>query len=333
MRIATGIAILALGATFGSTATPALAEWHPTKPIEFVATAGPGGGTDNLARTIQSIITKHKLTDQPVIVVNKGGGSGAEGYTYGKALAGDPYKVIFGTSNAWQQPMVSKVAFKHTDLTPIAALAQDEFLLWVKQDAPYKTVTDYLKAVAAKPGDFKMGGAQSKDTDEVLTRLIEKTANVKFTYIPFKSGAEAAVQLAGGHIDSHVNNPSESLGQWRGSTQRPLCAFTSERLPKGPLITATEGWHDVPTCVESGLNIPRFQQPRTVWLPGKVTPDQVAFYVDMMKKAQATPEWKEYIERTSQTETFLAGPDFEKFMTEDIERVHKIAAEQGWLVN
>ena len=139
------------------------------------------------------------------MVVNKGGGSGAEGYVYGKASAGDPYKVIFGTSNAWQQPLVSKVAFNYTDLTPIAAMAQDEFLLWVKQDAPYKTAGDFLKAAAAT--EFKMGGAQSKDTDEVLTRMIEKAARVKFTYIPFKSGAEAAVQLAGGHIDAHVNNP------------------------------------------------------------------------------------------------------------------------------
>jgi putative tricarboxylic transport membrane protein len=333
MRTATAMTILAVGSALGLAAPPAHAEWHPAKPIEFVATAGPGGGTDNLARTVQSIITKYKLTDQSVIVVNKGGGSGAEGYTYGKASAGEPYKVVFGTSNAWQQPMVSKVAFKHSDLTPIAAMAQDEFLLWVKQDAPYKTAAEYLKAVVAKPGDFKMGGAQSKDTDELLTRIIEKTANVKFTYIPFKSGAEAAVQLAGGHIDSHVNNPSESLGQWRGGTQRPLCAFSPERLPKGPLITASEGWHDVPTCVESGLNIPRFQQPRTVWLPGKVTPDQVAFYVALMKKVQATPEWKEYIERTSQTDTFLAGAEFDKFMAEDIERVRKVAAEQGWLVN
>ena len=56
----------------------ATAEWKPTKPIEFIATAGPGGGTDNLARTIQSVITKHKLIDQPVVVVNKPGGSGAE---------------------------------------------------------------------------------------------------------------------------------------------------------------------------------------------------------------------------------------------------------------
>jgi len=140
------------------------------------------------------------------------------------------------------------------------------------------------------------------------------------------------VQLAGGHIDSHVNNPNESLGQWRGGTQRPVCAFSPQRLPKGPNITATQGWHDIPTCVESGLNIPQFQQPRTVWLPGKVTPDQAAFYIDLMKKVQATPEWKEYIERTSQTDTFLTGEAFSKFIKDDIERTHKVAADENWLI-
>jgi putative tricarboxylic transport membrane protein len=322
-----------LSVLLAAVALPAQAAWQPTKPIEFIATAGPGGGTDNLARTVQNIITKYKLTEQPVVVVNKGGGSGAEGYTYGKALAGDPHKVIFGTSNAWQQPMVSKVAFKHTDLTPIAAMAQDEFLLWVKQDSPWKTPGDVTKAAAEKKGDFRMGGAQSKDTDEVLTRIIEKTANVKITYIPFKSGAEAAVQLAGGHIDAHVNNPSESLGQWRGGTQRPVCVFAPQRLAKGPKITASEGWSDIPTCTEAGLDVKQYQQPRTVWLPGKVTPEQQAFFVDLMKKVQSQPEWKEYIERTSQSDTFLAGNDFQKFITEDITRVHKIAEENGWLVN
>jgi putative tricarboxylic transport membrane protein len=326
----------AIAAVGLATGLPAAAEaaWQPTKPIEFIATAGPGGGTDNFARAVQGIITRHKLIEQPIVVTNKGGGSGAEGYTYTKAMAGDPYKIVFGTSNAWTQPMVSKVAYNYTDLTPIAAMAQDEFLLWVKQDAPYQTVQDYLKAVAAKPaGDFKMGGAQSKDTDEVLTRLIDKAANVKFTYIPFKSGAEAAVQLAGGHIDSHVNNPSESIGQWKGSTQRPLCAFSPKRLPDGPKVTETQNWHDIPTCVESGLDIPQFEQPRTVWLPGKVTDEQAAFYVDLMKKVQATPEWKEYVERSSQVSTFLTGEALTKFINEDIERNHKIAADQGWLVS
>src|ERR1700737_1046102 len=112
------------------------AAWEPVKPIEFIATAGPGGGTDNFARAVQSIITKHKLVEQPIVVTNKGGGSGAEGFTYAKAMPGDPHKVVFATSNAWTQPMVSKVTYNYTDLTPIAAMVRDEFLLWVKQDVP-----------------------------------------------------------------------------------------------------------------------------------------------------------------------------------------------------
>src|SRR5205807_9167176 len=160
--------------------------------IEFVATAGPGGGTDNLARTVQSIILKYKLTDQPVVVVNKGGGSGAEGYTYGKASAGDPYKVIFGTSNAWQQPMVSRVAFKHTDLTPIAAMAQDEFLLWVKQDAPYKTVGEYLKAVAAKPGMRPLFTVHASEL--LVGQHIEQSFKGKNVWIPTKdSGVDLLI--------------------------------------------------------------------------------------------------------------------------------------------
>ena len=325
-------AAIAFGLAIGLTGA-ANAAWQPAKPIEFIATAGPGGGTDNFARAVQNIITKYKLVEQPIVVVNKAGGSGAEGYTYAKAMAGDPYKVVFGTSNAWNQPMVSKVAYNYTDLTPIAAMVQDEFLLWVKQDAPYQNVQDFMKAVAAKPaGDFRMGGAQSKDTDETLTRMIDKAAKVKFVYIPFKSGAEAAVQLAGGHIDSHVNNPSESIGQWRGATQRPLCAFSPKRLPQGPKVTATEGWSDVPTCAEQGLPITQYEQPRTVWLPGKVAPEQAAFYVDLMKKVQATPEWKDYIEKTSQVDTFLTGAAFDAFIKQDLEHLKQVAGEQGWLV-
>jgi tripartite-type tricarboxylate transporter receptor subunit TctC len=311
---------------------PAQAAWKPTKPIEFIMTSGPGGGTDNFGRAIQAVITKYKLTDRPIVVVYKAGGSGAEGYVYEKSQAGDPHKVIFGTSNAWTQPLVAKLAYNYTDLTPVAAMAQDEFLLWVKGDAPYKTAQDYLNAARAKPDGFHMGGGQSKDTDEVLTRMIAKAAKVKLVYIPFKSGGEAAVQLAGGHIDSNTNNPSESIGQWRGGTQRPLCVFSPQPLAEGPKVTKTESWHDVPTCVSQGLDIPQYQQPRTVWLPGKVTPEQAAYFVDLMKQVQSKPEWKHYIESTMQTNTFLAGDAFLAYIKQDLERTRKIAAEEGWLI-
>src|SRR5260221_4928040 len=84
-------ALILTGAAVLGTAGPSLAAWQPTKPIEFIATAGPGGGTDIIARTIQTIIGKPKLLSQPVTVVNKAGCSGLDGYLYGNQFAGDDH--------------------------------------------------------------------------------------------------------------------------------------------------------------------------------------------------------------------------------------------------
>ena len=309
----------------------ASAQWKPNRPIEFIATAGPGGGTDNLARTVQAIVTKYKLTDQPIVVVNKAGGSGAEGYIYGKSMAGDPHKVIFGTSNTWQQPMVSKVPYSHKDLTPIAAVAQDEFLLWVKADSPHQDAKSYIEAAKAKPEVLKMGGSQSKDTDQTLTSLIEEATGAKFIYIPFQGGGTVAVQLAGGHIDSNTNNPNENVGQWKAGAVKPLCVFSPARLQSSTKVTATMGWSDIPTCKEAGIPIDQFQMPRTVWLPSGVPSDAVAFYADVLKKVSETPEWKEYIERTSQTGKFLSGDEFKSFIADDQAKNRKVFEREGWI--
>ena len=125
------------------------------------------------------MITKHKLTDQSIIVTNKGGGSGAEGYIYARGAAGDTHKVIFGTNNAYLLPHVANVAFKQSDLTPVAAMALDEFLLWVNAKSEFKSAKDYIAAAKAKPETLKMGGSQSKDTDQTLTSLAESGINVE----------------------------------------------------------------------------------------------------------------------------------------------------------
>ena len=133
----------------------------------------PGGGTDNFARMIQSIIAKYKLIEQPIVVTNKGGGSGGEGFLYGKTAAGDPHRVIFGTNNEYLLPLVAKMPWKGDDLTPVASLVLDEFILWVPGNSEYKDAKSYIAAVKAKPDTFKMGGSQSKDTDQTLTSMIE----------------------------------------------------------------------------------------------------------------------------------------------------------------
>jgi len=313
-------------------ASAALAEWKPSKPVEFVVTAGAGGGTDIFARAVQASVQKNNLMSQPIIVTIKGGGSGAEGYVYGKSAEGDPHKLVFGTHNMYVLPLAAKVAFTHRDLTPIAAMVFDEFMVWVKGDSPIKDSKGFVEAVKAKGGQWKMAGAQSKDSDELVTKLLEKAIGTKIIYVPFKSGGEADVQLSGGHLDSHVNNPAESVGNWKAGKVRPLCVFNRQPLASGPKVTEAQGWADIPTCVSQGIPIEQFQQPRIASLPGKVPAEAVAFYQDLLRKVAETQEWKDYVARTAQTGRVLVGGDLTKFIDEDYARFQAVFKEQGWLV-
>jgi putative tricarboxylic transport membrane protein len=206
-----------------SAAGPALAAWEPTKPVEFVVPAGTGGGADQMARLIQGIIVKHKLMKESLIVVNKSGGAGAEGFLDVKEAKGDPNKIIITLSNLFTTPMATGVPFNWKDMTPVSMMALDQFVLWVNAEKPYKTAGEYIAAVkAAGPNKMKMGGTGSKQEDQIVTAGLEKATGTKFIYVPFKGGGEVAVQLVGNHIDSSVNNPIEAVAQWRAGKLRPL---------------------------------------------------------------------------------------------------------------
>ncbi len=325
------VAVLAFAAALMPLAAGA-ADWQPSRPVEFVVASGAGGGTDIFARTTQSIILKYKLMAQPTVVLNKGGGSGAEGFVYVKSATADPHKLVFGTSNEWMLPLVAKVGWKFDEMNPVAAMAFDEFLLWVRPGAPWKTAQDYIADAKKRPGEIRMGGSQSKDTDQILTNLFSKATGIKLMYVPFKSGGEAAVQLAGGHIDSNTNNPSENVGQWKGGQGTPLCVFSKTRLPAGPKVTATMGWNDIPTCKEQGVPIDEYKMPRDVFMAPGVPDAAVAYFAQVFKKVHETPEWAEYIAKTSQTSQYMSGADFKAFIKTDEERAHKIFEDEGWLV-
>ena len=197
-------------------ALPVHAAWEPTKSVEFVVPAGSGGGADQMARLLQGVVVKHNLMKQPLVVVNKSGAAGAEGFLDVKAAKGDPHKLVITLSNLFTTPLATGVPFNWKDLTPVAMLALDEFVLWVNADTPYKTAKDYLTAVkSGGPNKFKMGGTGSKQEDQIITVALDKLTGSKFTYIPYKGGGDVAVQLVGKHVDSTVNNPIEAVAQWR----------------------------------------------------------------------------------------------------------------------
>jgi putative tricarboxylic transport membrane protein len=205
--------------------------WEPTKTVEFIIPAGTGGGADQMARASQAIIAKHNLMKQSMVVVNKAGGAGAEGFLDVKAAKGDPHKIIITLSNLFTTPLATGVPFNWRDLTPVKMLALDQFVLWTNSSKPYKSAKDYVAAAKAAGGKFKMAGTGSKQEDQIITAAIEQQTGTKFIYIPFKGGGDVAVQLVGNHVDSTVNNPIEAVAHWRGGKLKPLCVFDPKRMP------------------------------------------------------------------------------------------------------
>jgi putative tricarboxylic transport membrane protein len=320
----------AVAATAAMVAAPAFA-WEPSKPVEFVIPAGTGGGADQMARLIQGIVIKHKLMKEPLIVVNKSGGAGAEGFLDVKGAKGDPHKIIISLSNLFTTPMATGVPFSWKDMTPVAMMALDQFVLWVNAETPYKTATDYVNAAkAAGPNKFKMAGTGSKQEDQIITVALEKATGTKFIYVPFKGGGDVAVQLVGKHVDSTVNNPIEAVAQWRSGSLRALCVFDDKRMPYKAKVTETQAWGDIPTCKEAGVPT-AYTMLRGIFMPAGVKPDQLAFYVDLLKKVRETPDWKEYMEKGAFNQSFMAGPEFTKWL-ESAEATHRtLMTEAGFL--
>ena len=323
--------IIALGFVASTIATPSVFAWEPTKSVEFVVPAGTGGGADQMARLIQGVVTKYNLMKQPLVVVNKGGGAGAEGFLDVKGAKGEPHKIIITLSNLFTTPLATGVPFNWKDLSPVQMMALDQFVFWVNAETPYKTAKEYIEAAkVAGSGKMKMGGTGSKQEDQIITVAIEKQSGAKFTYIPYKGGGEVAVQLVGKHIDSTVNNPIEAVEQWRAGKLRAMCVFDDTPMPYKNKVTATQAWGDVPTCKSQGLDVD-YQMLRGIFMAPGVSKDQVAYFVGVLKKVRETTEWKDFMEKGAFNQTALSGDEYVKWVAKEEQRHQSLMAEAGFL--
>lgn len=320
---------LAVSAILLAGATPVFA-WEPTKAIEIVVPFSAGGASDQMARTIQGAIQKHNLTKQPIIVVNKPAAGGAEGMLDIQKSEGDAHKLITTSSGIFMTPMATKLPLNWKDYTPIAMMAQDSFVLWVNAKAPYQSAGDFMKAAKAAAQPLKMGGTSSKREDNLIVFAMEKAGGVKFAYIPHSSGGQASTQLSGGHIEASTNNPAEDVANWRGGATRPLCVFSEKPMTYTEKVADGKSWADIPTCASQGLDV-SYQMLRGMFMPGKVTKEQQAFYVDLFKKVSETPEWKDYLARSALVPDYRDGEAYVSFLKADEEKHAKLMSDAGFM--
>ncbi len=310
-----------------SVAAGPVAAWEPTRPIEFVVPAGTGGGADQMARLIHGIAEKHKLAPRPIVVVNKSGGAGAEGFLYVKGKKGDAHTIIITLSNLFTTPLHTGVPFSWKDLTPIARMALDRFILWVNADTPYKTAREYLAAVKERSGGenrMKMGGTGSAQEDQIITIQLEQALGVRFTYVPFKGGGEVCVNLVGKHVDSTVNNPIECVSHWKAGRVRPLAVFDPERVPDAD-------WKEIPTVKEAlGVDI-SYNMLRGIFGAPDMPREAVDWYIGFLKKVYETPDFQDYLHKGALKPAFATGGEYVKWV-EGAEQLHRDLMAKGGLL-
>jgi tripartite-type tricarboxylate transporter receptor subunit TctC len=186
------------------------------------------------------------------------------------------------------------VPFNWSDLTPVAMLALDEFVLWVNAETPYKTPRDYINAIKAGQGgpvqDGRHGIQAGRPDHHGRAR---EGVGKKMTYVPFKGGGDVAVQLVGKHVDSTVNNPIEAdralaLGRAAAAVRvrRQADALSNK-------VTTTQSWQDIPTCKSQGLNV-EYLMLRGFFMPAACRRKPSTSTSTCFKKVRALPEWKKF---------------------------------------
>ncbi|MFQ5657168.1 MAG: Bug family tripartite tricarboxylate transporter substrate binding protein [Candidatus Methylomirabilales bacterium] len=306
------------------TDTDAEAAWQPQKPITFVIMAGKGGGADRIARLMQKIVQKHGWSPQPLIPVNKPGGAGAEALRYLKDHHGDPHIILVTLNSFFTTPLRANLGLSYRDFTPIARMAMDTFILWVNSKSPIQNVNQYVKAVNAKGGKWKMGGTGKGQEDSLVTGMLQDAYGIKVTYVPYKGGGKVAKELIGGHVDSTVNNPSEQISWFEAGRSRPLAAFTPERLPQFP---------NVPTFQELGKGGMVYYMQRSINAPGGIPAEARQWYVQLFTKLSNSEEWQTYCKKKALhckgDLGFLAGDQLGQFFAKEEVKHKKLLKAMG----
>jgi putative tricarboxylic transport membrane protein len=302
--------------------TPAAAQgFKPTKPVDFVVHTGPGGGNDVLARFIASAIEKEKLLPVRLQVVNKPGGAGQTQLAYMLEKRGDTHTI--GTfTGTWITNTLMREEAKNTvkDLTPLVRLALEPAVIAVKNDAPYKTLKDFIDAAKQAPNQLKQSGGSIGSRDWIVRQQLAKATGAQWAFISFPGGGERIAALLGGHVQMMVIEPQEAGEHIRAGGMRVLAQVADKRLP---------GFPNVPTLKEAGFDVLTTPVVRGIVLPPGVPADAQAYWEDVFARLARTATWKKYLDDNQFEDGFQKRGEFAKFLDQHHEEMRTMLSEAG----
>ncbi len=323
MRITMCLIAIALGSV---TAVAGDQGWSPQRNVELVVPNPPGGSNDKTARTIERVWTMNKLfpASATLSVVNKPGAGGTLAYTYLQQHAGNPHYLGVAGPALLTNHITGAAAIHHTDLTPVASLFNDFTVFVVNAESSIKTGKDLVARLRKDPKSVAIGFSPLLGShNHIAAGLLMKAAggNAKdLKVIAYKGSADAIPNLMGGHIDL-VTTAAGNVAGHIASGRLRIVAITSDKRFPGVLA-------EVPTWKEQGLNVV-FGAWRAIFAPKSLTPQQVAYWEGLLKKATEAPEWKDDLQKNVWADAFIAGEAFRKELDQDYAEMKAVLSDIG----
>jgi putative tricarboxylic transport membrane protein len=300
----------------GALAVPALAQ-----DFRIVAPAGPGGGWDQTARSLQTALQAEGLAKN-VQVVNVPGAGGTIGLAqFVNQSKGDPKALIVGGYVMVGAVITNNAPVKFDHVTPIARLTGEYETIVVPTSSEIKTIADLMTKLKADPGAVSWGGGSAGGTDHIAVGLIAKAVGVeptKINYIPFSGGGEALAAIVGGKVTAGISGYGEFEGQIKAGKLRVLAITAPERQAN----------IDGPTLKESGVDV-ELQNWRSVWAAPGITDEQKASIIATFEKLNASKSWKETLATKGWSDTFLAGDAFGTYLKGEVEQTTTVLKDIG----
>jgi putative tricarboxylic transport membrane protein len=295
----------------------------PEKPVTIVVHAGPGSGSDMLARLVGAANEKYKFLPQPIVIENKPGGNAAVAMAYVAGKKKDPYYLLTTVCGPFiATPLTGNSPVNYKDFTPMCNLSLDDYMVFVNSNSKYKSIMDVVAASKANPESVKVGGAMLGAGDSINVFTIENAAGIKLKYVAFGGGGDAVVALLGGHVDLCLIQPCEAMELMKANKIRTLGVLPEKRLAGAP---------DVPTLKEQGVNVVGIGINRGLVAPGSIPEDARKVLEEALFKFSKTEEYKKFHKDNVITEAWMDGATYGKWLDERNARYTVLLRDMGLL--
>ncbi|MGF1681250.1 tripartite tricarboxylate transporter substrate binding protein [Photobacterium minamisatsumaniensis] len=275
---------------------------YPSKNIRLVVPFGAGGGTDAVGRTLAN--SAKDVLGQNIAVMNRTGGAGAVGMSFGAQQRADGYTLTVVTREIASLPQMGLMRHDADDFKLIRMVNLDPAVVLVAADSPYNTINDLIEEAKREPGKVKFASTAAPN---FYLMALEKDQGIKLNAIPYNGASEAIPAVLGNHTDVTMVTPGESIAQLRSGQLKALGVMSDERI---------SFIKDVPTLKEQGINVVTGTW-RGIGAP-KNTPDDV---IETLGKAfdtaMASEEFKSFMETGAMTIHNLNTEEFTQFVYED----------------